>query len=88
MPPQHSCKQLEIIKELTDKIVKLEIKAELSESNMKAVKEDINDMKGDIKEISKNVENGFKNADKKDIAMLTGIVLLLVGVVVDILTRM
>jgi len=81
------CINKELIEKLRDKINHLETKIELAESNIETVKTDIKDMKSDIKEISKNMENGFRQSNIKNSAMLTGIIMLLIGVIIDIATR-
>lgn len=89
---EHECINKELFDKLcekiqqleTNKIQRLEIKQEIQESNINAVKEDIKDMKLNIKELNKTVEGGFKSATNRSIAMLTTMIILLIGVVIDI----
>jgi predicted nucleic acid-binding Zn-ribbon protein len=81
---QHKCVNKEIIEILRERIRHLETESEIHKNNISSVKEDIKDMKVNLKDISEKMNAGFKAVDNKNIKVLTTEVVLLIGVIIDI----
>lgn len=80
---EHICKKEAIIEELRKENQESKIKIKVLESNVDAVKENIKDMKGTIKEVSSKMDN----MSKTNIAILVSVILLLLGVVVNFFVK-